>query len=166
MENIVKFIRHSDAGMPYLWNMCFYGREREISRGGFGLNPYDPETAYSQMEAVKRYFNQTSTNPLIHIVVSFDGWTDNAEFAMKNAPAIAAFFKDHYQLIWMVHPADPDSSHFHMHILLHSVNLQNGKLFHSGPYEMNAFCYHVKSITGMGFRLVCEQRDNWTILSQ
>ncbi len=81
---------------------------------------------------------------------------------MKNAPAIAAFFKDYYQLIWMVHPADPDSSHFHMHILLHSVNLQNGKLFHSGPYEMNAFCYHVKSTTGMGFRLVCEQRDNLT----
>lgn len=163
MENIVKFIRHSDAGMPYLWHMCFYGIRREISRGGFGLNPYDPETAYVQMEAVKRYFNQTSTNPLIHIVVSFDGWTDNAESAIKNAPAIAAFFKEHYQLIWMVHPADIDSSHFHMHILLHSVNLQNGKLFHSGPYETNAFGYHVKNITGMGFRLVCEQRDNWII---
>ena len=152
--------------MPYPWNICNYGRDHEIARGGYGLNPFVQEAAYSGMVTLRRYHHQLSTNPIVHIVVSFDEQTDNAEFAIKNAPAIAAFFKDHYQLIWMVHPADPDSSHFHMHILLHSVNLQNGKLFHSGPYEMNAFCYHVKSITGMGFRLVCEQRDNWIFPNQ
>lgn len=59
----------------------------------------------------------------------------------------------------MVHTADPDSSHYP--ILLHSVNLQNGKLYHSGPYERNAFGYHVKAVTGIGFRLVCEQLDTW-----
>ena len=160
MAVILKTIRHTDPGLSYLRNMCYYGRDREIARGGFGLNPYDPEKAYAAMLAAKQYYHQTSTNPLIHIVVSFDGPTNNAEFAVKAAPLIAAYFKDYYQLLWSVHPADVDSSHYHMHILLHSVNLQNGKLFHSGQYEMSAFGYHVKQITGMWFRLVFEQCEN------
>ena len=56
---------------------------------------------------------------------------------------------NNYQVMWGVHPSDPDSSHHHMHILLNSVNLMNGTLFHSGPYEVNGFCNHVKTITGM-----------------
>ncbi len=155
MAVLIKVIRHSDGGLQYLQNLCGYMRDgREIAYGGYGLNPYDAGAAYAQMEAVKRYYGQTSTNPLVHFVVSFDGVTDNMDFAMRAAPMIASYFMQNYQVMWSVHPSDPDSSHFHQHILLHSVNLQNGRLFHSGPYEVNGFCYHVKAITGMPYRVV------------
>ena len=110
------------------------------------------------MEAVKRYYGQINTNPLVHIVVSYDGPTNTAEFAMRAAPLIASYFMDNYQVMWSVHPADPDSSHYHVHFLLNSVNLLNGKLFHSGPYEVNGFCKHVKAITGMPYRVVYDNK--------
>lgn len=161
MAIIVKVIRHTNPGLPYLWSLCGYGRDHEISRGGFGLNPYVREAAYAQMVALRRYYNQLSTNPAAHLVVSFDGLTDNAEFALQNAPAIAAYFQNSYQLIWSVHPADHDSSHYHIHILMNSVNMQNGNLFHSGPAEMHAFAAHVMQFTGQPYKLVFEQRPNW-----
>ena len=120
--------------------------------------PYDVEDAYMQMLAVKQYFGKTSGNPLVHIVVSFDGPTNTAEYAAYAAPLIAGYFKDNYQVMWGVHPADSDSSHYHTHILLNSVNLMNGTLFHSGPYEVNGFCNHVKTITGMPYRVVYDSK--------
>lgn len=160
MAVIVKVIRHTNPGLPYLWNLCNYGRDHEIARGGYGLNPYVQDAAYSQMVALRRYYNQLSSNPAAHIVVSFDEETNNEEFAVNNAPAIAAYFQDSYQLIWAVHPADVDSSHYHMHIMLNSVNVNNGSLFHSGPPEMHAFASHVMQFTNQSYNLVFEQWPN------
>ena len=160
MGVIVKVIRHKNADLSYLWNACRYGRDREIARGAYGVHPQDPESEYAQMVAARKYYNQTSTNPLIHLVVSFDGMTDNAIFAIKAAPKIAAYFKSSYQVLWSVHPADPESSHFHVHIMLNTVNLRNGKLFHSGPYEINGFAYHVKWITGMSYQICFECKED------
>ena len=151
---IVKVIRHSDGGLNYLWSMNRYIRDgREIASGGYGVELYDYRVACHQMEMVRQCYNQMSTNPLIHFVVSFDRETDNVEYAKAAAPQIAAYFNGNYQYLWCVHPADEDSSHYHVHILLHSVNMLNGRLFHSGPYEINGFCYHVKQITGMPYKL-------------
>jgi len=50
------------------------------------------------------------------------------------------------------------SSHYHMHIMLNSVNLKNGGLFHSGPAEIHAFADYVMRITGQPYKLVFEQR--------
>lgn len=161
MAIIVKVIRHTNPGLPYLRNLCNYGRDHEIARDGLGVNPDIQDVAYAQMVALRRYYNQLSTNPAAHIVVSFDGWTDNAEFVLQNAPAIAAYFQNSYQLIWSVHPADQDSSHYHMHIMLNSVNIQSGKLFHSGPAEMHAFAAYVMQFTGQPYKLVFEQRKKW-----
>ena len=152
---IVKVIRHSDGGLGYLYNMCHYVSDyRAIARGGFGVNWFDPDMAYHQMAVVKKHFIQNSTNPLIHLVVSLDGECDHEAFAVRAAPLIATYFKDQYQLLWCVHCAGEDDAHYHIHILLHSVNLKTGRLFHSGPYEMNGFGYHVKAITGTPFQVV------------
>ena len=49
--------------------------------------------------------------------------------------------------------ASGDAYDSRYHILLHTVNLLNGKLFHSGPYEINGFGYHVKNITYRPFQI-------------
>ena len=154
---IVKVIRHSDGGEEYLRNMVHYITDgRAIVRGGYGVDISNPDQAYAQMMAVKQYYHQTSMNPLIHIVVSLDGFCDNEQFAAYAAPLIAGYFREQYQLLWCVHHKDEENSHYHIHILLHSVNVMNGKLFHSGPYEINGICYHVKAITGIPFHVVFE----------
>ncbi len=154
---IVKVIRHSDSGIDYLRNMVNYVTDyRAIAMGGSGVDYTDPQIAFKQMLLVKSHYNQISMNPLIHFVISLDGTCDNEYFARQAAPAIAAYFKDKFQLLWCVHHKDEEDAHYHIHILLHSVNVMNGKLFHSGPYEINGFCYHVKAITGMPFHVVFE----------
>ncbi len=151
---VIKVIRHSGSGVDYLQNMCNYVTDsRAIARGGFGVNAYDAESAFSQMLAVREHYNQLSTNPLVHIIVSFDGSCDDEAFAIQTAPLIASFFAAEYQVMWCVHRADAYDAHYHIHILLHTVNLLNGKLFHSGPYEINGFGYHVKSITNRPFQI-------------
>ena len=155
---IIKVIRHSGEVSGYLQSMVGYVTdERAIAPGALGLNPYNPAMAYEQMVAVKQYYNQTSTNPLVHLVVSLDGNFNNQEAAVQLAPLITAYFKGDYQLMWCVHAPDASSEHhYYIHILLHSVNVQNGHLFHSGPYEMNAFGYYVKRITGDSFQVCYE----------
>lgn len=152
---IIKVIRHSGSDLSYLQNMIAYVTDsRAIVSGALGLNPNNPSIAYEQMVAVKKYCKQMSMNPLVHIVVSLDGACNNQRAAVLIAPRIVAYFKDNYQLMWCVHAPDESSGHhWHIHILLNSVNVQNGHLFHSGPYEMNAFGYHVKQITDDSFNV-------------
>lgn len=158
---VIKVIRHSGSGVDYLKNMCSYlTNERALAYGGYGVNPADPYSAYTQMLTVRQYYGQLSTNPLVHFVVSLDGNCDQIEFATCAAPLIAAYFKDCYQVMWCVHCPDTAVPHYHIHVLLHSVNLMNGKLFHSGPYEINGFGYHVKSITGRPFKVYFECKTN------
>ena len=161
MAVIVKVIRHSDGGSAYLRNMCWYVRdERKLAYGGYGVNISDFQTAYEQMECLRRYYSQVSTNPLVHIIISFDEETDNIQFAVANAHKIASYFMKEYIYLWCIHKKDEECSHIHMHLLLNSVNLKNGKLFHSGIYEMNEFCYHIQKITHMEWKLVFAKSNN------
>ncbi len=50
------------------------------------------------------------------------------------------------------------SSHYHVHIMLNSVNVKNGSLFYSGPAEMHAFAAYVMRLTGQPYKLVFQQR--------
>ena len=159
MAVIVKVIRHSGSGIDYLQNMVRYVTDaRAIAYGGYGVNYTDPNMAFAQMMSVKQHYCQTSMNPLIHFVISLDGYTDNEAFAVQAAPQIAAYFKENYQILWCVHRADDVDAHYHMHILLNSVNVMNGRLFHSGPYEVNSFAYHIHDITGLPFQVVWDCR--------
>ncbi len=147
---LVKVIRDSDGGLVYLRRMCAYVRDgRALAYGGYGVNTHDPDIAYLQMETVRRYYHQTSTNPLIHFIISFDGETDTEAFVKRAAPLIVAYFRGLYQLLWCIHHTDKASAHYHMHLLLHALNLENGKLYHSGYHEVTAFCRHIQRVANM-----------------
>ena len=74
--------------------MCGYVTNwRAIVYGGFGVNADAPDMAFSQMLAVRQRYNQLSTNPLVHIVVSLDGSCDDEAFAIQAAPLIVSFLR-------------------------------------------------------------------------
>lgn len=159
---IVKVIRHSGEVSRYLQSMVHYVTdERAIGSGASGLSLSSPAMAYEQMLAVKQYYNQMSTNPLVHLVVSLDGVYNNENAAVQIAPQIASYFANSYQLMYCVHSPDADfKHHYHIHILLHSVNIQNGHLFHSGPYEIKGFAFHVSKITHDDFQICYERIED------
>ena len=68
----VIMIRNIYGGAGYLANALDYVRdERNQYGGGYGVDPYSPTVAYEQMMYTKRYFNKTSGNPLVHIIVEY-----------------------------------------------------------------------------------------------
>ena len=146
----VKLIRQSDAGADYLRNAVSYleNRERAICSGGYGVDPYNLNATFSQMMAVKSCFYKTSGNQLIHLIVSFDESVTDIFQAAEYCRTAASYFASQFQVLWCLHQKDRGCSHFHAHIVVNSVSYINGKMFHSGPMEMNAFASFVGSVTG------------------
>ncbi|MDD6058852.1 MAG: hypothetical protein PUB97_00510 [Ruminococcus sp.] len=70
----IDVIRNTFGGVNYLQNAVNYVTdERALYGGGYGVNPYDSNTAYNQMMLTRQYFGKVSGNPLVHIVIAYDG---------------------------------------------------------------------------------------------
>ena len=138
----------------YLYNALDYlhDKEKQLHLGGFGVDPYDLDKTYKQMQFVKNYFHKTQENPLIHFIISFGDEVRKYEKAKAYAVLIGAVFKCRYQLIWAVHQKKRGDSLFHIHIIMNSVSFVDGKLYDSSKENLSKFCDEVERITGTGCR--------------
>ena len=146
----LKSIRHSNKDNKYLRRACAYleNDERAICCGGYGVDPYNLDYTYNQMMAVKRYYSKTSGNPLMHFVVSYDDSVSDVFRATQISETIAGYFASEYQVLWCLHQKDRECSSYHTHMVVNSVSYRNGKMFHSGPNELNAFASYISDVTG------------------
>lgn len=123
--------------------------EALIGINGYGVSCTNAQHTYEQMSAVKRYYGKTGDNPVMHFVVSYDKKNvRDLDTACKYTEQIAEFFKDQYQMITAVHEEDQGNSLYHAHIVMNSVNINNGKLYHSGKSELKQLAMHVHEVTG------------------
>ena len=134
----------------YLYNALnyLYDEEKALHMGGYAVNPYNLKETYEQMMIVKRYFNKTSGNPLMHFIVSFDENVKTYETAKSLAVLICSYFKCRYQVLWAVHFKCRDNSMYHLHIIVNSVSFLDGKMFNSSPEELSRFCMHIQNCSG------------------
>ncbi len=146
----IMLIRNTEGGLDYLKRSCHYvdNGERAIMIGGLGVDLYNPEYIYDAMMKVKRYYGKESGNPLIHIVVSFDDCAKEPCSAIEFSRRIAGFYGTRFQTLWAVHYKPRGVSRYHVHLLLNSVSYVDGRMFHSGMIEMNAFAAFVRDVTG------------------
>ena len=144
----VKMIRNTFGGSEYLKKALNYIRdERAIAGGAFGVDSYDPEVAFDQMMYTKHYFNKTSGNPLIHIIVSYSKNVQSYETATRYGWFIANYYADRFQSMYCTHGFD-DKEWFHTHIIINSVSYINGAMFDSSFKEMKKLRDYVAEITG------------------
>lgn len=122
--------------------------EELVETKGYGVSDTDPNLAYDQMYEVKKYYGKTEDNPIMHFIVSFDNKVQDAETACRYTEQIAAPFKGQYQMLTAVHKEDQGGSKYHGHIILNTVNLNDGKLYHSGRYELGQLAMRVHDVTG------------------
>jgi len=123
--------------------------EALIQKKGYGVSANNPDNTYNQMYAVKEYYGKTGDNPVMHFVVSYDKESvKDAEKACSYTGQIADFFKDNYQLITSVHKENQGNSLYHAHIIMNTVDYNNGKLYHSGISELHALAMHIHDVTG------------------
>jgi len=153
--DILKVIRHTDGGDKYLENGVNYNfkekteiSEKLVETVGYGVSGANPKQAHDQMYAVKEYYGKTEDNPLMHFIVSFDKSVSNADTASDYTAKIADYLKNDYQMITSVHQENQGNSLYHAHIVMNSVNYNNGKLYHSGIGELKQLAMHVHDVTG------------------
>lgn len=151
-----KRVTDNGDGKGYFRNCIDYVYKEKIESGealvktkGFGVSERNAERTYEQMKAVKDYFGKSGDNPVMHFVVSYDKKNvSDEETACDYTDKIADFFKDNYQMITAVHQENQGHSLYHAHIVMNSVNHNNGKLYHSGIRELNEFAMHIHDVTG------------------
>ena len=62
----------------------------------------DIDNAYEQFLLVKRYFYETSGNPMFHFIVVYNAkstWGNNIERAEYISRSIASYFSDKFQVV-------------------------------------------------------------------
>lgn len=91
------------------------------------------ENSYDEMVAVKRQFNKLDGREKIHFIQSFSP-KDNLTYdkAHEIGMKIAEYFKE-YQVVVATHQ---DTKHIHNHIVLNTVNFENGKKFHQSKEDL------------------------------
>ena len=113
---------------------------------GFGIDPYDLDHCYNQMMTVKKYYHKSGDNPLVHFIISFDSNVKTLHKAIVNSYHIALCFKNQYQVLWCVHYKKRGDSRYHIHMVVNSVNLVDGKLINTSPEFMSNFCKYIRDV--------------------
>ncbi|MBQ4428108.1 MAG: relaxase/mobilization nuclease domain-containing protein [Oscillospiraceae bacterium] len=126
----VKFVAaHGSVGRiaDYVEN-----REKTNERLITGVNCL-AQTAVDEFEAVKRQFNKTDGREYYHIVQAFSP-DDPIDFGTAHELGIklAEYFKG-YQCLVATHT---NTNHIHNHIIMNSVNFENGKKYHQSAKDM------------------------------
>lgn len=151
-----KRITDNGDGRGYFRNVINYAYKDKPEPGealvqikGYGVCDTNPDYTYEQMNQVKKYFGKTGDNPVMHFVVSYDKRTVNdPDTACEYTEQIAKLFNGQYQMITAVHQEDQGNSLYHAHIVMNSVDMNTGKLYHSGRKELSALAMKVHDVTG------------------
>lgn len=145
----IDVIRNTYGGMEYLHNALAYASDaRALYRGGYGVNPYNYEEAYNQMQITRQYFNKVSGNPLVHIVIAYNDKVKDLSVAAQYGQECASYFGIRFQVLYCTHLKDTNCGSMHTHIIINAVSYLNGQMIVTGYNEMNAFCQHVAQVTG------------------
>ena len=147
--------RITDNGNGYFKNCIDYAYKEKPEEGeklvevtGYGVSQTNPTYTYNQMYAVKKYFDKTGDNPVMHFIVSYDNSVTNENVASMYTANIADLFKDQYQMITALHKEDQGGSQYHAHIIINTVDYNTGKLYHSGIMELKQLAMNIHNITG------------------
>lgn len=153
---LVKFKTDLSGGEEYLDNTCeyVYNQEKAISLSGNGVNPNNPNNVFDQMMAVKEYYDKTSNQPLMHIIVSYDTSVTDADTACQYTEEIAAYYQEQYQTLQCTHHTEHKKgeqvrSYYHTHIMLNPVSFKDGKMLNTSHENLDKFCDHVAEVTGL-----------------
>ena len=127
---IVKF---APAGSP-LNNIFDYVMRDEATEDKLisGIN-CSPESALDEFRFVKRRFHKEDGRSYYHIVQSF---SPDDDLTPETAHEIGLKFADYFPGFQIVVATHVNTKAIHNHLIMNSVNYENGKMFHQSRNEM------------------------------
>lgn len=137
---IVKFVTSKcpiNRIFPYVMNL-----EKTDEKLISGINCM-PETAIEEFNFVKKQFRKEDGRTFVHIVQSF---SPDDPLTPETAHEIGLRFAEYfpgYQILVATHK---DKEHIHNHIIMNSVNFENGKKFHQSKEELKKVKAYANSL--------------------
>lgn len=134
--------------------------EELIQTKGYGVCDTNPQYTYNQMMAVKKYYGKTGDNPVMHFVISYDR---NKVFdpvtACNLTEQIANLLRGKYMVITAVHLEDQGGSLYHAHLVVNTVDIYTGRLYHSGISELQQLAMFIHNLTGNYYKTEIKYED-------
>ena len=127
---IVKFV---PAGSP-LNNIFDYVMREEATEDKLisGVN-CSPESALDEFRFVKKRFRKEGGRSYYHIVQSF---SPDDDLTPETAHEIGLIFAEYFPGFQIVVATHVNTNAIHNHLIMNSVNYENGKMFHQSRNEM------------------------------
>ena len=128
---IVKFVS-SNCPMN---NIFSYAMNAEKTDGGTLVSAINcmPETAFNEFQYVKKKYGKEDGRQYYHIVQSFS--PDDKIFP-ETAHEIGLKFAEYFEGFQIVVATHTDKNHIHNHLIMNSVNCENGRKFHQTKDEL------------------------------
>lgn len=127
---IIKFINNKVSLKKTLNYIC---KEEKTDKKLISGKDCIPETAYEEMMTVKKMYKKLTGREKIHFVQSFSP-TDKLTYEQAHEIGVrmAEYFKG-FQVVVATHI---DREHIHNHIVLNTVNFENGLKFHQSKQDL------------------------------
>lgn len=140
--SIIKFINGKNRGAKALKQGIRYVLNPEKTSphlvGGRGITV---STVYQDMQTVQRLMGKEEGRSYIHFILSFNEEIYNQQLR-QIAEECAAYFTDN-QSVWAVHD---NTAYRHIHFIVNTVNVRDGKKFSQSKREMLSFRETVNGI--------------------
>lgn len=129
-----------------LFGIIHYAKdEREDSSpslaAGLGVSP---DTAFEEMDAVKKVYNKTEGRQYKHFMFSFDSNVSlSHKMLMEIGHKIGSYFAKEYQIAYYIHF---DKNNIHIHYILNTVNMFNGQKFRISKRDFYNYKLYINEI--------------------
>lgn len=162
---VFKIITHAPGGENYVDNATEYILDgREVLSQGYGINPYNAESAGMQFKQTARFWSNQDKNPLIHCMLSFSPETaPTAEEAMRLTDEILEPLTEEHMALSVAHDKEREGSSYHSHTLISTTNFNDGTMLYADNKSNYAMAQRAADVTGQPVTLVVmnDRNENW-----
>lgn len=122
---------------------------------GFGV---DPESAFEEMDTVKKLWHQTGGRQYKHFMFSFDSDIKLSQNALMDiGRKIGEYYANEYQILMVMHS---NTNNIHIHYILNTVNMFTGKKFSITKRDIYNYKLYINQILQSHNLSLIELYDN------
>ena len=156
--DILKVITHADGGDDYREAAMKYCiDERCATRKGYGVDPYDPQTAKMQFRKTDEFWHNEEKNPFVQYMHSYLKETaPTVEDAMRFTNEIMGQVVEGHLALTVAHEEDHEGSLCHTHTFEGTTNYNDGSRIYSDNTTNRAIAQRTAEVIRKPVRLIVD----------
>lgn len=138
-----------DPGDIYREIRYIYDPKKCICKDSINLIGSDPYIIMNQFLYVKNYYGKRGGKQLEHFILSLDTEWEERDVKINELIVVASFILSEFQEYQMTCAIHNSSTNLHVHFIMNSVNMENGKHFRLTRQEFNNFMYNIGELLSL-----------------